>query len=163
MTREEAIAEGLSQYRGTPCHRGHDGMRYVASNSCITCTRQRDRDKRKQRAVAPGFNGHTGSTPKNIGERIAKRNTRKPLSLPQLRQADVEPLMVPLIELKHNSCRYPYDRDVERGYLFCGLTKMSSTPYCPEHTELSYIPPDRVRQRKLMRLVSVIAPSSMAA
>lgn len=32
-------------YQGTPCKRGHDGTRYVASNHCVACESARTQSK----------------------------------------------------------------------------------------------------------------------
>jgi hypothetical protein len=80
-------------------------------------------------------------------------NTRRDKPLPTLRMADVEPLLMPLIELRYDQCKWPYG---DRGtYRFCGLTTMaSSMPYCGPHSAIAYDP--RVPKGLTM-------PSSLAA
>jgi len=74
--------------------------------------------------------------------------------MPRLREASVELLLLRLVELSNDACKYPYDRD-GGGFVFCGLTTMaSSVPYCPEHHDLCYTP--RVPK-------SLAVPSSLAA
>ena len=64
---------------------------------------------------------------------------RKDRPLPKLREAEgITPLMLPLVELAYDGCRYPYG---ERDYKFCGLTRMaSSVPYCGPHMAITYNP-----------------------
>ena len=42
----KAKAQGRSdgKYQGTPCKRGHSGLRYVLDGSCVACERQRRRE-----------------------------------------------------------------------------------------------------------------------
>jgi hypothetical protein len=102
--------------------------------------------------------------PINLKQRVLNR--RNDRALPKLRDADVEPLLLPLIELTLNGCRYPYDQP-SGGVLFCGLTKLSSMSYCPEHHDLCHKPLDRMHEQKFMRSISRAAglavPSSSAA
>ncbi len=37
--RLAAIAAGRKTYKGSPCKRGHSGLRYVAQSDCIECAR----------------------------------------------------------------------------------------------------------------------------
>lgn len=41
-------------YKGKPCRKGHDGIRYFSSAACVTCRRlrERSRDRRKYYAEA---------------------------------------------------------------------------------------------------------------
>jgi hypothetical protein len=48
-----------------------------------------------------GFN-----RPTSMAERVASRRKDRPL--PKLREADVEPLLMKLVDLRVNNCRYPY-------------------------------------------------------
>jgi hypothetical protein len=95
---------------------------------------------------------------KTLAQRVA---TRRDKPLPKLQQAAVTPLLLPLIELKPNQCRYPYTIQ-DKGTLFCGLPKMQATPncpvpsYCPEHFALCTVPWRRV-------LKGLTLPSSLAA
>lgn len=39
VTRQEAIEQGLLKYDSTkPCSKGHIGLRYVLSGTCVVCT-----------------------------------------------------------------------------------------------------------------------------
>jgi hypothetical protein len=40
-TRAAAVAAQRHVYRGRPCLRGHDGLRYKVSRNCVACTRER--------------------------------------------------------------------------------------------------------------------------
>jgi hypothetical protein len=51
-TRAAAVAAQLHVYRGRPCLRGHDGLRYKASRNCVVCTRERALAKEKSRRDA---------------------------------------------------------------------------------------------------------------
>lgn len=135
MNREEAKAAGLARFRGEICPHGHR-ERYSSNGKCVSCTlaRAETRDRPKK----PRINEPKG---KMLGEKVA---LRKSVPIPKLRVADVVPLLIPMIELKHHQCRYPYDTD--RGTLFCALPKMPATPrgevpsYCPSHFELTHRP-----------------------
>lgn len=39
-TRKEALANGYSRYKGKPCHRGHEGLRYTHGCGCVACSQQ---------------------------------------------------------------------------------------------------------------------------
>jgi hypothetical protein len=52
---------------------------------------------------------------------------------PALRAAQVEPLHISLLDLKHNSCRFPYGLG---PYTFCGCEAVPDRPYCAPHQEL---------------------------
>jgi hypothetical protein len=78
--------------------------------------------------------------PTTLHARLEAKRHRPQLK--PVRVADVTPRLVPLIELRINDCRYPYDS--EGGYLFCGLPKVEGRlPYCQAHCNLCYQPPDR--------------------
>jgi hypothetical protein len=90
------------------------------------------------------------NVPKNMAERVASRQKDRPL--PKLKQAKgIEPLLLPLVELAYDQCRYPF-RDSD--YKFCGLSKLSSNPYCGPHMAITRVP-------KVPK--SLTFPSSMAA
>jgi hypothetical protein len=42
----------LTVYRGRPCLRGHDGLRYKVSRNCVTCTIERARAVRQALTLA---------------------------------------------------------------------------------------------------------------
>lgn len=39
--KQAAIAAGAKKYIGRPCKRGHDGLRYVSTNTCVHCSTDR--------------------------------------------------------------------------------------------------------------------------
>ncbi len=87
--------------------------------------------------------------PKSMAERVHKRKDRP---MARVREADVVPLLLPLIDLRRDQCRYPYG---DSDFRFCGLTTMaSSLSYCPEHHALCY-------SASVPRSLAV--PSSLAA
>ena len=91
---------------------------------------------------------YSGGRPHTLGQRIKQR---KDIPLKPVREADVVPLMVPLIDLRLDQCRYVYGDS--GGYLFCGLTTLaSSISYCPEHYDLCTTP-----------RAPLVLPSSLAA
>lgn len=47
--REEAAAAGRIIYDGKPCRRGHGTARYVLSNVCVTCDREKAKAQYKAR------------------------------------------------------------------------------------------------------------------
>jgi hypothetical protein len=42
--REQARARGESRFMGNPCKRGHDGLRFVNSRSCVHCRHDTEKD-----------------------------------------------------------------------------------------------------------------------
>jgi hypothetical protein len=46
-TRHEARRLGLKIYKGSPCPRGHAGLRYVSTRGCIECIREGTKRRRK--------------------------------------------------------------------------------------------------------------------
>jgi hypothetical protein len=46
----------------------------------------------------------------------------------------VVPMMVPLLALSPNGCRWPYG---DHGYVFCNHTRYSDSSYCQEHYRAS--------------------------
>jgi len=51
-----------------------------------------------------------------------------------LRQADVVPLLLPLLDLAPDQCRWPYGDGL---FVFCGCEVWGSGPYCEPHLSLS--------------------------
>lgn len=151
-TRSEAIARGLKRYHGEPCPDGHDGERYTSNGMCAACTAAKTKqwrdDKKNGRPRAFVFNGR--DRPVSLAERIMLRKDRP---LPKLREANVKPLNLPLIELAPSGCRYPSGSD-GAIHLFCGNPKAPTGPYCQPHADLAYL--DKVPR-------SLAVPSSMAA
>jgi hypothetical protein len=43
--RLAAIAAGRKTYKGSPCKRGHSGLRFVAQSDCVECARLRHRGR----------------------------------------------------------------------------------------------------------------------
>lgn len=50
------------------------------------------------------------------------------------RVASVEPLHIGLLELAHDSCRWPYGNG---PFTFCGCPALFEKPYCAAHDEIS--------------------------
>lgn len=50
LTRQQAIAQGLRTYQGSPCAQGHTGIRSVGNKACIECQRLYNKAYRKDRA-----------------------------------------------------------------------------------------------------------------
>lgn len=54
VSRSDAAAQGLKHYyTGKLCRYGHDDIRFVSSTECVTCTRERQADKRNGIARPP--------------------------------------------------------------------------------------------------------------
>jgi hypothetical protein len=165
-TREEALAAGAARYydESMPCRKGHRTERYANNGKCVQCVQLMSARRPTKGTGRPGRPPHLSEgRPKSLAAKVA---TRKSMPLPKLRMADVEPLLVPLIELAPNGCHYPYGED-RFAYRFCGLSKMSSNPYCESHMDISYQPPDQTRERSFLRSLGKAAgltmPSSLAA
>jgi hypothetical protein len=96
--------------------------------------------------------------PMSIAARAKAR--QRTLPLPKLRQADVEPRLIDLVDLGAGDCRYPYG--VADSYKFCGLAiEKSSLAYCPKHHELCHVPPDQARDRRFSRLIKFMTGATM--
>jgi hypothetical protein len=84
-------------------------------------------------------------------------------ALPRLREAKVEPLLLPLIELANDACKYPYDRD---GGRLCVLRLDDNGvigPILPgTPRSLLYLPRSQVADRAL-KLGGVSRPQIVVA
>lgn len=58
---------------------------------------------------------------------------------------DVEPLMVALVDLGPNMCRFPCGDPREEGFGFCGHPKEDGA-YCRHHAAIAYTPPELRRR-----------------
>jgi GcrA cell cycle regulator len=57
-------------------------------------------------------------------------------------------LLIPMMELTSNNCRYPIGED--ENTLFCGLPRHRGRPYCKQHADVCYkpmLPPRSSAQR----------------
>ena len=43
--RRDAAEARQRTYLGTPCHRGHGGLRYTATGNCVECSRYQARER----------------------------------------------------------------------------------------------------------------------
>lgn len=59
-------------------------------------------------------------------------------------------LLIPMMELTNNNCRYPIGEDEK--ILFCGLPKQPNSSYCKEHAETCYKPIVSIQELKKRRL-----------
>jgi hypothetical protein len=147
-TRDEAIAAGLGRFDGEgPCPKGHRGERYTKNGKCVACVAiiSARRSTKGNGTKRTGFNGSENRS-KGLAQRVARR---KDMPLPKLREADVVPLNLPLIELRYGACKYPTTEGNGR-HLFCGLSAVaSSASYCPDHAAICFAPVDRFRDKKL--------------
>lgn len=57
----------------------------------------------------------------------------------------VEPLMVALVDLRPNMCRFPIGDPREEGFGFCGLDRADGA-YCKAHARLCYTAPEMRRR-----------------
>ena len=58
-----------------------------------------------------------------------------PKPLPTMRQADVEPLHIPLRDLTGSNCHWPFGD--QAPFTFCGCRTERNQPYCTAHAALS--------------------------
>lgn len=62
------------------------------------------------------------------------------IKLPTVRQVDVEPRHIKLLDLEPNDCRYPYgDHEVT----FCGHPQANGSSYCLKHFDLCWVEPKK--------------------
>jgi len=53
--------------------------------------------------------------------------------------SELDPLMVPLLELESHQCRWPVNSpDNGEGFLFCGHKKQEGSSYCSHHRQRAY-------------------------
>lgn len=64
-----------------------------------------------------------------------KQERRQEVPAPQLRVADVVPMHVSLLDLKHNMCRYPFG---DGPFTFCGCPVLDGLSYCEPHQRLTH-------------------------
>jgi|GraSoiStandDraft_42_1057292.scaffolds.fasta_scaffold566347_1 hypothetical protein len=77
----------------------------------------------------------------SLGRRLldAKRRGGPPSQpMRRLKTANVTPLLVPLVELAPNGCRYPYGDS--GAYRFCGRPRLAGFSYCEAHARLCFKP-----------------------
>jgi hypothetical protein len=166
-TRDEAIKSGLKRFTGQLCGRCGGTDRYTIGGKCVGCTVARDAARNALKATRRQnmLKALQVSRPHSTAARAKAK--LKTLPLPKLREADVVPRLVPLIELDHTACRYPFDRNARGVYLFCGLSKSSSVAYCWPHMHLTHRPPDEPRERRFFKsslgAAGLTAASSLAA
>jgi len=95
----------------------------------------------------PGFK-RGESKPKQPKSKPVKADERPGRKRKTLERAAPTPLpvqkhksgTVPLIELRHGDCHWPYGN---RPFLFCGDPARDASQYCPMHHALAYTKPQR--------------------
>jgi hypothetical protein len=90
---------------------------------------------------------YKGGKPLSRQRRLGERNSQP---IKPLRTADVVPLLLPLVDLSRDQCRYPYNQDV--GFLFCGHVRQAGSSYCPQHHALCYRPVEPLNAKHLGKL-----------
>jgi hypothetical protein len=53
ISRKEARRRGLKVYQGSPCLRGHSGLRYTSTGGCIQCISEGIRKRRRPKERDP--------------------------------------------------------------------------------------------------------------
>jgi GcrA cell cycle regulator len=53
--------------------------------------------------------------------------------------------------LNDSMCKYPIGHPGEKGFAFCGRSSLNRSPYCADHTRLSYQPKTGSRKMKKVR------------
>jgi hypothetical protein len=89
----------------------------------------------------------TGNRSLSLGARIEARQKAHPPLRP-LREADVVPLLVTLVERAPNGCAYPYGDAGD--YRFCGHDRIAGKPYCGPHCAIAYRPRDELTPVRLL-------------
>lgn len=75
--------------------------------------------------------------PKKEVDWTIKHKLIKPTPIPpDIKAPDM--LLIPMMELTKNNCRYPIGED--ENMLFCGLPKTKGKPYCKHHAKICYKP-----------------------
>lgn len=53
--------------------------------------------------------------------------------------AEPEPRVHSMVDLSHNTCRWPIGDPKEPGFHFCGRPTLPGKPYCAEHAAVAYV------------------------
>lgn len=94
-----------------------------------------------QKLIAPTVK--KASKPKSVRTKARSKVSLPPIPLATLRCAEVDPLLVRLVDLAPCACRYPYG---DQTILFCGQPAQPGSSYCPSHHALCWTPvPSRIR------------------
>jgi hypothetical protein len=93
LNREEVRAAGLARYRGERCPKGHH-ERYASVSCALALSAARPAHSKRKPKLSDGRE-------KNLGQKIAQA---KHIPLPKLREADVTPLNLPLVDLEYGAC-----------------------------------------------------------
>ena len=75
----------------------------------------------------------------------ATANPRPAAELPDIEKPDM--LMLDLLQLTEQTCKFPVGDPQETGFGFCGVKVRDGDPYCEYHCRLAYQPAAERRQR----------------
>jgi GcrA cell cycle regulator len=76
-----------------------------------------------------------------FGRAHDNRDREAPLKVETLMEQEAPATAVPLAELEHDHCRYPYGE--ASNATFCGATAVAGLPYCPHHASRCYNEPEK--------------------
>jgi GcrA cell cycle regulator len=91
---------------------------------------------------------------------VARWFAPRPVKIPKLRCAAIEPRHLTLLQLEPGDCRYPYGGDEEgEAITFCGHPKREESSYCTAHFHLTNGPgavSERGFRAALLGIVEVV-------
>ncbi len=128
------------------CHR--DGM--TLERSPHNPNRPKKESPRRRRSLGFHIAGKIPRPPKAVLEKVepAKPDVVLPTSLP-----------VGLLELNHNTCRWPIGEPCKPDFFFCGAYPEMGKPYCSDHCAIAYHKPltisEQDRQRRRFHWIQI--------
>lgn len=121
------------------------GMSYKQIGALIGYTRNACIGKARREKIEKSPSDLTPRPKKFVAKPVTKAIPPAPLP-PTTKLPDM--LLIPMMELTSNNCRYPIGED--ENMLFCGLPRHRGRPYCQQHADTCYkpmLPPQRSSQK----------------
>lgn len=96
-------------------------------------------------------------SPRERYDVVARWFAPRPVKIPKLRCAAIEPRHLTLLELEPGDCRYPYGGDEEgEAITFCGHPKREDSSYCTAHFHLTNGPGAVLARRLNAALLRIV-------
>jgi len=111
-------------------------------------TSQTGGGRRKKTATRAGGYAKTQKPGNTSGARKSEAAAAPARPAPVVDLPEPKPMMLSLLQLTENTCKYPIGDPQEEGFGFCGAKTRDGSPYCEYHCRLTYQPAaDRRRDR----------------
>lgn len=89
---------------------------------------------------AAGQGSYTKQPRKTGGNSAKKTASAAPRPAPVVDMPEPKPMMLTLLQLTENTCKYPIGDPQEETFGFCGAKSRDGDPYCEYHCKLTYQP-----------------------